>query len=130
RDHSIAVSTEYEGSYVFDADFEFLGDEGAEAGGIEYTGHADDALTRKAADFVGGLGHGVERVRDDYEDAVRRVVHDLADHVGHNVGVGGVGIVVGTDDRRIAFLDRHGLQQVETFALRDAFNDVDENDIG
>src|ERR1019366_8018117 len=48
----------------------------------------------------------------------------------HDVGVGGVGIIVGADDVRVAFLDRHGFEQVETFALWDTFDDVDENDIG
>ncbi len=122
RNHGVAVSAEDEGVDVFDADFQFLGDEGAEAGGIEHAGHADHALAREAAELVGGLGHGVERVGDDDEDAVRRVLHDLADHIAHDlvvgveqvvaahaglardaggddddVGVGGVGVVVGAD---------------------------------
>src|SRR5207302_2718150 len=88
RDHGIAVSAEDEGSYVLDADFEFLGDKSAEAGGVEHAGHADDALTRKAAHFVGGLRHGVEGIGDDDQDAIRRVMHDLADHVIHDFVVG------------------------------------------
>ncbi len=155
RDHGVAVSAEDEGGYVLDADFEFLGDEGAEARGVEHAGHADDALARESAHLVSRLRHGVERVGDDDQDAVRRVVHDLADHVVHDlvvgveqivaahaglagnsggddddVGVGGVGVVVGAENCGIALLDRHGFKQVETFALRDAFDDVDEDDIG
>src|SRR5208337_4019441 len=155
RDHGVAVSTENEGGYVFDADFEFLRDEGAEAGGVEDAGHADDALARESTQLVRGLRHGVEWIGDDDEDAVRRVMHDLADYVAHDfvvgvqqvvaahaglarnsggddddVGVGGVGIVVGAENGGIALLDRHGLEQVETFSLGDAFHDVDEDDIG
>src|SRR5229473_7715478 len=152
RDHGVAVSTEDEGGYVLDADFEFHGDKSAEAGGVEHARHADDALTRKAAHLIGGLRHGVERIGDDDEDAVRRVVHDLADYVVHNfvvgiqkvvaahaglarnsggdddnVGASGVGVVVCADNIGIALLDRHGLVRVETFSLGDALHDVDEN---
>ena len=61
--------------------FEFLRDESAEAGGVEHSGHADDALARESAQLVGGLRHGVERIRHDDEDAVRRMLHHLADYV-------------------------------------------------
>jgi hypothetical protein len=78
------------------------------------------------------------------------VVHDFADYVVHdfvigieqvvaahaglagnsggyddNVGVGGVGVVVCAEDVGVALLDWHGFEQVESFALRDAFDDVD-----
>src|SRR5208337_5153571 len=127
----------------------------SEAGGVEDASHADDALARKTADLVSGLRHGVERVRDDDENAVRRVMDDLADDVAHDfevgiqqivaahaglawnsggndddVGVGGIGIVVGPENRRVALLDGHGLEQIKTFALGNAFDDVDEDDIG
>src|ERR1700674_5430564 len=130
RNHGVAVSAKDEGGYVLDADFEFLRDKSAEAGGVEHAGHADDALTRKAAHLVSGLRHGVEGIGDDDEDAVRRVVHDLADYVVHDfvvriqkviaahtglarnsgrddddVGVGRVAIVVRTNDGGIALLD-------------------------
>src|ERR1700674_444830 len=155
RDHGVAVSTEDEGGYVLDADFEFLGYESAEAGGVEHAGHADDALARKAAHLVGGLRHGVEGIGDDDEDAVRRVMHDLADYIVHDfvVGIqkiiaaharlarnssgddddvrfGRVGVVVRANDVGIALLDRHGLKQVETLSLGDALDDVDEDNVG
>src|SRR5208282_205373 len=155
RDHGVAVSTEDEGGYVLDANVERLRDKSAKAGGVEYAGHADDTLARKAAQLVGGLRHGVERVGDDDEDAVRRMLHHLADYVAHdfevgvqkviaahsrlawnsrgdddNVRLGCVGIVVRAEDGGIALLDRHRLEQVETFALGDAFDYVDEDDIG
>src|SRR5713226_6080514 len=150
RDHGVAVSTEDEGGYVLDADFEFLRDKRSEAGGVEPAVDADDAFAREAAHLVGGLRHGVERIGDDDEDAVRRVVHDLADYVVHNfvvgiqkvvaahaglarnsggdddnIGVSGVGIVVRADNIGIALLDRHSLEQIETFSLGDALHDVD-----
>src|SRR5208282_2295010 len=87
RDHGVAVSPENEGGYVLDADLEFQRDKRAEAGGVEYSGHSNDALARKAAELVGGLRHGVERIGDDDEDAVRRVLHNLADHVAHDFEV-------------------------------------------
>ena len=73
--------------------------------------------------YLRGLRHGVERVGDDDEDAVRRMLHHLADYVAHdfevgvqkviaahsrlawnsrgdddNVGLGCVGVVVGAED--------------------------------
>src|SRR5580658_431591 len=83
RDHGVAVSAEDKGGYVFYTDVEFQRDEGAEASGIEDAGHADDALAGKAAHLVGGL-----RVGDDDEDAVRRMLHDLADYIVHDFVVG------------------------------------------
>ena len=149
------MSAEDEGGDVLHADFQFFGDKRPEAGGIEHAGHADHALAGKSAELVGGLRHGVERVGDDDQDAVRRMLHDLADHVRHDfvvgveqvvaahaglarnsggddddVGVGGVGVVVGADDVGVALLDGHGFEQVEALALRHAFDDVDENDVG
>jgi hypothetical protein len=123
RDHGVAVAAEDEGGDVFDADVQLFGDEGAEAGGIEDAGHADDALAVEAGLLVGGLGHGVERIGDDDQDRLRRLRDDLGDHVGHDlvvgvqqvvaahsglarnaggddddVGVGRGGVVVGADD--------------------------------
>jgi hypothetical protein len=47
-----------------------------------------------------------------------------------DVGVGRVGVVVRAENSGVAFLDRHGLEQIKTFPLRDALYDVDEHDIG
>ena len=84
------------------------------------------------------------------------MLDDLADYIVHDFVVGiqkivaahaglarnpggdddngrfrGVGVVVGAENRRVAFLDRHGFEQVEAFALRNAFNeDVDEDNVG
>ena len=82
-------------------------------------------------------------------------MHDLADHIVHDlvigiqeviaahaglarhssgddddVRIGCVRVVVGAEDRRVALLNRHGLQQVETFSLGNSFDDVDQDDIG
>ena len=53
------MASEDEGRHVLDADVEFGSDEGAEAGGVENTGHSDDALTRESAELVAGLRHCV-----------------------------------------------------------------------
>src|ERR1700675_152655 len=115
----------------------------------------DDAFAWEAAHLVGGLGHGVEGIGDDDEDAVRRVAHDLADYVIHDFvvgiqkvitahtglarnsggddddgGVGRGGVVVRADNVGIALLDRHGLEEVETFSLGDALHNVNEDDVG
>ena len=101
------------------------------------------------------MGHGIERVGNDDQDAIRRVLHDLADHVrhdfivgvqqvvaaharlagdsggdDHDVGIRGVGVVVGADHVGVPLFDRHGFEQVESLALRDAFDDVNQDDVG
>ena len=83
------------------------------------------------------------------------MLHHLADHIVHDLVVGvqqviaaharlarntggddddvrvcGVGVVVGAEHVGVAFLDRHGFQQVESLALRHAFDDVDQNNVG
>src|SRR6185437_3537669 len=95
------------------------------------------------------------RIRHDNDDAIRRVLYDFADHVAHDlvvgveqivaahprlardsgsddydVGIRSVGVVVGAGDMRIALFDGHGFEQVESFALRHAFDDVNEDDVG
>src|SRR5580704_747707 len=82
-------------------------------------------------------------------------MHDLADYIVHDLVIGiekvvaahaglarnsrgndddvrvrGIGVIVRSEDGGVALLDRHGLEQIETFSLGDAFHDVDENDIG
>src|ERR1035438_1217233 len=154
RDHGVAVPSENECVHVLDADLEFLRDKSAETRRVEHSGHPNHTLAWEPADLISGLRHGIKRIRHDNQNAVRRVVYDLADNVAHDLVVGvkkiiaahtrlagdsggddddvsisGVGIVVRAKDSGIAFLDRHGLEQVETFALRDAFYDVDQHDV-
>ncbi len=47
-----------------------------------------------------------------------------------DVGAGGVGVVVGAGDPGVVADDRGGLREVETLALRQAFDDVDQDDVG
>ena len=125
------------------------------AGGVENAGHADDSLAGEAGFFEGGLGHGVKGVGDDDENGVGRGGDGFTDDVGHDVEVGveevvtahaglagdacgddddvgvrGVGVVVGADDGDVALFDGHGLKEVEGFALGHTFDDVDEDYVG
>ncbi len=101
------------------------------------------------------MAHGVERVGDDDDDGVRRVLGRLRDaalddlvvlhqqivaaHAGlpreagglhDDVGVGGVFVAVGADDFDVDALDGARLSHVEALALRDALGNVDENNVG
>ncbi len=101
------------------------------------------------------MAHRIERIRYDDQDRIRRVpcglFHDrtndprvlrleiVAAHPGlprepggdhHDVRSGRVGVVVGSDDTRVVADDRRRLGQVETLALRQTFDDIDEDDIG
>ena len=101
------------------------------------------------------VAHRVERVGDDDQDRVRRVPRRLLDDgpddpgvLGeqvvpahprlagdtrghdHDVGAGRVGVVVRAGDPGVVADDRGGLGQVEGLALRQALDDVDEDDVG
>ena len=148
------MSAEHERADVLDRYVQLHRDEGAHARRVEHAGHADDALLRELRQLVERLRHRVERVGDGNDDRVRRVLHQLrrdalhdvevvahqvvAAHRGgarlarrddNDVGVRGIGVILGADHIGVAFLDRHGFQQVQTFALGHAFNDVDQYDI-
>ena len=49
-------------------------DERAHARGVQHAGHADHAILGEAADFEGGLHHGVERIGHHDQDRVRRML--------------------------------------------------------
>ena len=101
------------------------------------------------------LRHGVERIGDHDDDAVRRVLGDLLGGgpddfvIGHqeivaaharfareaggddrDIGVRGRLVIVGARDHHVIALNRAGLQQVERLTLRNAFHHVDQDDIG
>ena len=104
----------------------------------------------------GGLRHGVERVGDDDEDASRATAATTfcttSDMILKLVcsrssrlmpGLRGMPavmttmselargrVVVGAGDVHVALLDGHGFEQVERLALRHAFDDVDQHDVG
>ena len=87
RDHRVAVAAEDEGVGVDHAHPELFGDERAEAGRVEDTGHAEDALTREARRLEGDVAHRVERVGDDDQDRVGRVAGGLLDDRPDDPGV-------------------------------------------
>ena len=68
---------------------------------------------------------GVEQVVAAHSGLARNAGSD-----DHDVGVGGIGVIVGARDVAVALLHRHGLQQIERLALGNSLHDVDEHDIG
>ena len=154
RDHVVAVAAHDQGLDVFDAAPDFLGDEGAVTGHVEYAGLADDAVGRQVGGFPGGVDHRVERVRHDDQHAVGALLDgfggDLADdldvgleqlvaaHAGlagdaggddDHVAAGGFLVAVGAGDSDVVVLDGRGLGQIERLALRHAFHDIDQDDV-
>ncbi len=82
--HVVAVAAEHEGGHVLDRDLEFLGEEMAEARGIEHAGHADDLVRGQAGNLLQRPDHRVERVGDADDEGVGRVRLDArADRVHH-----------------------------------------------
>src|SRR5215472_1916841 len=152
--HGVTVAAENERGHVLYADVKLLGDESAEARGIEDAGHPDHAVARELAQLVRGLGHGVEGIGDHDEDAVGRVGYDFGDDILHDfeirvqqviaaharfagdacgdhddVRVGRIGVVVGAQHEGVALFDRHGLKQVQALALGNALENIDEHNV-
>ncbi len=154
RHHRVAMAAQNEGGNVLDRDVEFLGEEMAEPGGIEHSGHSDDSAVRKAAKFAERPDHRVERIGDADDEAVGGVRLDaLADRLHHlevdpeqivaahpglsgdsggddaDVGVGDLGIILGAGQPDVIAFDRAGLGEIEALALRNALGDVDHHDV-
>ena len=148
------MSAEDESGHVLNADFEFIRNEGSKTSRVKHTGHPDHALAREAAKLVSRLSHSIERVRNNNQYAVRRVLHHLPNHIFHDVvisveqvvaahtgltrnsggdyddvGIGGIRVIVGAENVGIALLDRHGFKQIKALALRHALDDINEDDI-
>ena len=97
--------------------------------------------------FLGDPPDNQDRIGAGGNDFANDVLHDLvvgveqviATHAGlardaggddDDVGIGGGVVIIGAQHMRIALLDGHRLKQVECFALRNAFRDVHEHDVG
>ena len=148
------MAAEDEGGDVLDRDLELVGDEVAEAGGIEHAGHADHHVARQAAELLQRPDHRVERVGDADDEGLRRVFLDAGADLLHHLEVdleevvaahAGLARHAGGDDADIGALDRlvgrgagelgveaehrRGLGDVERLAVRDAFDHVEEHDV-
>lgn len=125
-----------------------------EARGIENSGHTHHAIFGKARHFLHNVNHRIQRVRDDDDEGVRRVGFDALGHLLYDFGVradqvvpgharlprntgrddddvraGDVLVIVRAADSGVAAFDRRRLMDVETFALRHSFHDVEQNDV-
>ncbi len=47
-----------------------------------------------------------------------------------DIGVGGGPVIIGSGDVHVVAFHGTGFEQIKCFALRNAFHDVDQNDIG
>ena len=152
--HLVAMAAEDDRSNVFHGDVELLRDERREARGVENARHADDAVLLEARRRLCDVAHCVERVRDDDEDRVGRVLDRLLRHRGDDrlvrrhevvpahprrarpagrdhddVGARGLLVAVRADHRRLVPEDGGGLVDVERLPLREVRDDVDEYDV-
>ena len=154
RHHGVAMAAEHEGGDVLDGNVELIGEEIAEARGIEHAGHADDLVAGQAGGFLQRPHHGVERIGDTDDEGIGRVLldtradllHDLqidaekivAAHAGLARHAGGDDHDIGALDRLIGIgagifgveaVDRRGFLDVERLALRHALGDVEHHHV-
>ena len=154
RNHRVAMAAKDKAGHVLYRHVEFIGKEMAEAAGIEHTRHADNHVVRQAGKFAQSPDHRVERVGDANDECVRRIGRDafanglhhlqidaeqiVAAHAGlarhasgddDDVCACDIGIIVAAGDCRVKAFNRCALRQVERFALRHAFDDVEQHNV-
>ncbi len=154
RHHVVAVAAEDAGRHVFERDLEFFREEMPEAGRIEDAGHADHFSCGNPGRFLQRPNHGIERIGDADHEGIGRIksypvadrLHDLeidaeqiiAAHAGlarhargddHHIGAGDRRVIIGAVEMRMKALLRRRLREVQGFALRYAFGNVEEDDV-
>jgi hypothetical protein len=148
------MAAEHEGGDVLDRDLELLGEEVAEARRVEHAGHADDLVLRQAGELLQRPDHRVERVGDADDEGVGGVFLDARADLFHHLQVDAEKVVaahaglarhaggddahiraldplvgIGAGERRVEAVDRRGFRDVEALALRNAFRDVEQDDV-
>ncbi len=121
---------------------------------FEHAGHADDLVRRQSGKLLQRPDHRVERIGDADDEGVGRVrsetgadrLHNLEidaeqvvaaharlpRHAGgddDDVGAGDGRIVARAGELGVKALDRTRLSEIERLALRDAVDDVEEDDV-
>src|SRR5579862_1052099 len=154
RDHLVAVAAEHHRLHVLHRRAGLPRDERGEPGRVENARHAEHALFRPAGDVLRHVAHRVERLRDDDEDRVRALRDHLLGDGTDDLLVRRdevvarhprrarearrddddrractLLIVVRADDVRLVAENGAHLVDVERLALRQAFLDVDEDDV-
>src|SRR6185437_10036172 len=88
-------------------------------------------------DGVGRVGHNFRyNVLHDLEIGVQQVVTAHARLAGnsggddHDVRIRRVRVIIGAEHKRIALLHRHGFGQIQSLALRDSFEHVNQYYVG
>ena len=148
------MATQHEGGDIFHGDAKFVREKVAEACAVQHAGHAANLACGQAGELLQGPDHRVERVGDTDDKGVGRVVanalpnrfHDLeidaqqiiAAHPGLARDAGRHDAHIGASDVRVilrAFqvsikpLRWPGFSDIERFALRNSFGDVEHDHI-
>ena len=148
------MAAKHERSDILHRHVEFIGQEMAEAARIEDAGHADHHMVWKAGKFAQGPYHRVERVGDADDKCVWRVGCDaFTDRLHHlqvdakqivaaharlardasgdddDVSACDIGIIIGARDCGVEAFNRTALRQIQRLALRNAFNNVEKDDV-
>ena len=154
RHHGVAVAAEHERVHVTHRDAEFQRQEVTEAGRVQNARHADDFLCRQAGELLQRPDHRVERVGDADHERVRCVggnafadrFHDLevdaqqivaaharlarnASRHDADIRARDTGVIVGPLEGAVEALGRARFRDVERFALRRTFGDIEQNDV-
>ncbi len=154
RNHCVAVATEHESRYIFDGHIEFACEEIAETRAIEYASHANDLVFGEARNALKRPDHCIERVRDADDEGVGRIFFDARAHLLHHLQVDfekivathaglarhacrhdddvsafDVGVIIHTLKSGVEAFDGRSLGNIQRFALRHAFHNVEQHHI-
>src|SRR4051812_35218635 len=88
RNHGVSMSSKHERMNIIDCDIQLHCDERSKSRGVEHTRHSNHTLSWKLADTKCGLRHGIERITDHNDDALRRMLYNPLGHVPDDVVIG------------------------------------------
>ena len=126
-----------------------------EAGRIQNAGHADHPVLAELGNLLRGPAHGIQRIGNQDQDAIRRILHRLfggganhlvigdqkivAAHAGFarksggdddDVGIRGGFVAIGARDADVIAFDGTGFEKVEGFPLGHPLHHIDQDHIG
>ena len=155
RHHLIAMTAHHIAVDIFHADTGLQGHERPHAGRIQDARLPDNALARQLADLHGQVCHRIQRVGQNDEDGLRRILEGVRGCITDDLGVDGqqvfaahtrlarharrddddIGtlggsIIIAADHGYILADHRQGFLQVQGLALWHPFDDIHQHQVG
>ena len=149
------MATQHHRGHVLERYAKFFGNKCTEAGRIQHAGHTDNPILTELRNLVRRPAHGIQRIGNQNQDAIRRILHRLfggganhlvvgdqkivAAHAGFarksggdndDVGIRGGLVAIDARDADVIAFNGTGFQKVEGFPLGNPLHHIHQNHIG